>query len=66
MGSTTDPIWREEVRPDGSALSDAEKAAVLHELDAILNSPTFQPSKRCKQFLSYVVRHRLDGNHDRL
>ncbi|MGD0628844.1 MAG: hypothetical protein ABR987_05800 [Terracidiphilus sp.] len=66
MGSTTDPIWREEVRPDGSALSDAEKAAVLHELDAILNSPTFQPSKRCQQFLSYVVRHRLDGNHDRL
>jgi len=66
MGSTTDPIWREEVPPDGSAFTDAEKAAVLLELDAILNSATFQPTKRCQQFLSYVVRHRLDGNHDRL
>lgn len=54
------------MHPDSSALSDAEKSAILHELETILNSATFLTSKRCQQFLSYVVKHRLDGNHDRL
>jgi hypothetical protein len=66
MGSITDSTWREDVHPDTSALSDAERMAVLRELEAILNSPIFQTSKRCQQFLSYVVTHRLEGNHDRL
>jgi len=66
MGVTTDPTWREEVHPDAGVLSDAERVTVLHELEAILNSPTFQTSKRCQQFLSYVVRNRLEGNLDRL
>lgn len=66
MGVTTDPTWREEVHPDAGVLSDAERMTVLHELEAILNSPIFQTSKRCQQFLSYVVRNRLGGNLDRL
>jgi hypothetical protein len=66
MGSTTGPTWREDVHSDAGALSDLERMAVLHELEAILSSPIFQTSKRCQQFLSYVVQHRLEGNHDRL
>jgi hypothetical protein len=59
-------IWREEVNGDTRTLDELEKATVLHELDVILNSPIFQPSKRCQQFLSYVVHHRLEENHERL
>jgi hypothetical protein len=66
MGSTTNPIGREEVDGEARTLDELEKISVLRELDAILNSPIFQPSKRCQQFLSYVVRHRLEGNHERL
>ena len=66
MGSTLKPIGREQVDGDTRALDDAEKTLVLRELDAILGSSIFQPSKRCQQFLSYVVRHRLEGNHERL
>lgn len=66
MESTTNQIWREEVHGETRTLDDLEKAAILHELDAILNSPIFQPSKRCQQFLSYVVHHRLEGNQERL
>jgi len=66
MGVTTDPTWREEVHPDAGALSEPERLTVLRELEAILNSPAFQTSKRCQQFLSYVVKNRLEGNLDRL
>ncbi|MGA3372205.1 MAG: hypothetical protein ABSC48_10645 [Terracidiphilus sp.] len=66
MASKTDPIAREEANRDACALDDIAKASVLRELDAILNSPFFQPSRRCQQFLAYVVRHRLEGNHERL
>jgi hypothetical protein len=66
MSSTVNPIGREEVTGDTRALDELEKTSVLRELDAILNSPIFQPSKRCQQFLSYVVHHRLEGNHERL
>jgi hypothetical protein len=66
MGSTAEPIGREAVGGEASALGELERKSVLLELDAILNSPIFQPSKRCQQFLSYVVHHRLDGNHEGL
>jgi hypothetical protein len=42
-----------------------DKSEVLRELEAILGSPSFRSSIRSKQFLSYVVQHRLDG-HDEL
>jgi len=66
MGSTTEPIRREAVGGEVGAPGDVERKSVLRELDAILNSPIFRPSKRCQQFLSYVVHHRLDGNHEGL
>jgi len=66
MDSTTSQVWREEVDGDTRTFDEVEKASVLRELDAILSSPVFQPSKRCQQFLSYVVHHRLEGNHERL
>ena len=47
--------------PDGPA-----KEAILRELESILNSPFFRTSNRSKQFLSYVVQHTLDGNHEPL
>ena len=66
MDLTTNQILRDEADGDTRVLDEFERASILRELDAILNSPTFQPSKRCKQFLSYVVHHRLEGNHERL
>jgi|HubBroStandDraft_6_1064221.scaffolds.fasta_scaffold71728_2 hypothetical protein len=44
---------------------ELNKSAILQELDNILASPPFRNSSRSKQFLSYVVQHRLDG-HDEL
>ncbi len=66
MDSTSSSLWREEANGDDRILDEPEKASILRELDAILNSPVFHPSKRCQQFLSYVVHHRLEGNHERL
>jgi hypothetical protein len=48
-----------------SPIGDVEKSEVLRELETILSSPPFRSSSRSKQFLSYVVQHRLDG-HDEL
>jgi hypothetical protein len=44
---------------------EISKSAILQELDNILASPPFRNSSRSKQFLSYVVQHRLEG-HDEL
>jgi hypothetical protein len=66
MALTTQQDWREKVVGDDHIFDEPETASILRELDAILNSPVFQPSKRCQQFLSYVVHHRLEGNHERL
>ena len=37
-----------------------KKQVVLHELDQVLESPFFRNAGRCKQFLRYVVEHKLD------
>lgn len=66
MGMTTHPIGHEEAGDDDRDFDDLEKATILSELEAILKSPIFQTSKRGQQFLSYVVHHRLEGNHERL
>jgi hypothetical protein len=47
--------------PDGP-----DKEAILRELESILRSPFFRTSNRCKQFLSYVVQHTLEGNPEPL
>ena len=49
-----------------SVLDGVDKSAVLRELENILGSPSFRSSGRSKQFLSYVVLHKLDGHHELL
>jgi hypothetical protein len=50
----------------GPPLDGPAREAILRELESILNSPFFRSSNRSKQFLSYVVQHTLDGNHEPL
>lgn len=66
MGMTNSQIWREEADGENRVFDELERTAVLRELNAILSSQVFQTSKRGQQFLSYIVRHRLEGNHERL
>jgi len=66
MGSSTEPIKSARGHEDSCPIEGPEKTAILHELDSILNSTFFRGSERSKQFLSYVVHHRLKGNHERL
>ena len=66
MNPTSGLVGSEQVPGDSGALDTLEEASVLRELEAILTSPPFQTSKRCQQFLSYVVRHQLTGNQERL
>ncbi|MGA2417529.1 MAG: hypothetical protein ABSF59_24025 [Candidatus Sulfotelmatobacter sp.] len=47
-----------------TAFSDAEKAAILRELRNILDSHPFRNSARGKQFLAYVVQHKLEGRDE--
>ncbi len=51
---------------DSSPLDELQTAAILRELDRILKSPSFRTSKRCQQFLSYVVQHSLEGETELL
>jgi hypothetical protein len=46
--------------------SGVAKAAILRELERILESPPFRGSTRRKEFLSFVVRHSLDDRHELL
>jgi hypothetical protein len=65
-----------EARATSSGVSDAhreaapigerQRAAILRELENILNSHAFRASKRCQQFLSYVVEHTLEGHAELL
>ncbi len=66
MSLITNQVGPEEVDGDSRTFDEIEKKSVLRELNSILNSPVFQSSKRGQQFLSYVVRHRLEGNQERL
>ena len=66
MGSSTEPIKSARGHEDSCPIEGPEKTAILHELDSVLNSTFFRGSERSKQFLSYVVHHRLKGNHERL
>ena len=61
MGATAEPIVTGHQAD--ACISDAQKATILRELRNILNSRPFRNSARSKQFLSYVVEHKLEG-HD--
>jgi hypothetical protein len=64
MATTTEPIIA--VPPAHPSFTDAEKAAILRELRNIVNSQPFRNSVRSKQFLSYVVQHKLEGRDELL
>lgn len=65
MASSAEPVGN-QVHRSSCPISDDERAAVLRELESILSSPFFRTSKRSKQFLSYVVQHRLEGHEEPL
>jgi hypothetical protein len=46
--------------------NEAKRDEVLGELERILSSRFFRSAVRSKQFLEYVVRHRLDGQLEQL
>lgn len=49
-----------------SRIGEDQKQAVLLELDSILKSQAFRGSKRCKEFLSFVVENSLQGHGESL
>jgi hypothetical protein len=61
MGTAT-----ESATATGEGLSPVQKATVLDELRNILGSPFFRNSTRSKEFLSYVVRLKLQGHEELL
>jgi hypothetical protein len=49
------------VRKRGAGLSEACEQAVRAELNHLLDSPAFRTSKRCREFLSYIVEHTVQA-----
>src|SRR5450631_2869413 len=64
MGTTAEPIVNGHQTE--TSLADAQKATIRHELQSILDSRPFRNSARSKQFLSYVVEHKLEGREESL
>jgi hypothetical protein len=50
-------MWDIESR----GLSEARAQAVRAELNHLLESPAFRTSKRCREFLEYIVEHTISG-----
>jgi hypothetical protein len=46
---------------EGVGLGTAREQTVRAEVDRLLESPAFRTSKRCKEFLEYVVEHTMVG-----
>ena len=66
MATATDPIIARPQPESFPCVPDIPKAAVLRELEDILASQPFRHSKRSKQFLNYVIQHKLEGRDDLL
>jgi hypothetical protein len=64
MGISVEPIPRGP--QNRSLFTAAEKEIVLKELRKVLDSQPFRNSARSKQFLSYVVQHKLEGREELL
>lgn len=47
-------------------LTTVQEASVRNELDAILASASFAGSKRCSDFLNFIVNRALAGDHEHL
>src|SRR5205085_6357892 len=43
------------------ALGEEREQAVLTELSHVLESAAFRTSKRCRDFLTYIVKHTISG-----
>jgi len=48
-------------KTDRATLSESQEAAVREELDRILKGAAFRSSKRCREFLRYIVEHTING-----
>ena len=46
---------------EGIGLSESREQAVRAELDRLLESPAFRTSKRCREFLEYIVERTING-----
>ena len=46
---------------DGIGLGETREQAVRAERDRLLESPAFRTSKRCREFLEYIVEHTISG-----
>jgi hypothetical protein len=46
--------------------SQEQADVVLAELAAILSSDSFSASKRCRDFLEFIVKHALTGDYESL
>ncbi len=44
-----------------TGLNESQEQAVRAELNRLLESPAFRTSKRCREFLEYVIEHTLNG-----
>jgi hypothetical protein len=66
MEVSINPTGNKQVNRKTSPASPQEKASIVRELESILSSPFFRTSKRCQEFLSYVVHHELEGNQEPL
>jgi hypothetical protein len=62
MGTIVEPIISGAQEP--GPFTATEKATILRELRNILDSQPFRNSVRSKQFLSYVVQHKLEGRDE--
>lgn len=51
---------------EGTRLNESRERAVRAELRGLLESATFRTSKRCRDFLEYVVEHTILGPTDSL
>jgi hypothetical protein len=61
------PALEDEPSTGSSCAVDADKAAAIREqLRRLCESPAFRTSKRCRQFLEYVVQHSLLTPHEPL
>lgn len=53
-------------RDERTIVPPSQRAAVEYELNAIVKSSHFSGSKRCQEFLEFIVRQKLDGNVESL
>src|SRR5437763_7520856 len=44
-----------------ATLSESQTQEVQAELNSLLESPSFRTSKRCREFLGYIVEHTISG-----